>query len=217
MDAEEKYNQDLWFVLNKIKDGLLRQSDGNTLSYRVFVHPIKEEQPHPTDEQALLKKLEKLSVIKVVEKGDFQVGEDNKAGGISLKLKVYRREFDKHYEKNKKLSNELKNTLVFSRSGLIEYTTKSLTVHKTSFKPLTNPYRLLDFLVHNPLEDNKTYSFSKLARELRKPRKKVEYADDERRVRDTIQSIRVGLGYNGDELFNVDKGFSIKCKVSIKE
>lgn len=103
----------------------------------------------------------------------------------------------------------------YKNTGEIIYTDKSNTKHKGRFGLRDNGYLLLAFLAENP---GKTFTAKELAVNLNNARSESISTDD-RRIRDTIQTIRKELGLiknKANDIFMVDKGFGIGCKIEIK-
>ncbi len=101
------------------------------------------------------------------------------------------------------------------KDGHTIYWTDSLKKYMATFKPRTNPYILLIFLVQNPGE---IFSDEELVDKLNPQRRDANSADD-RRIRDTIETIRKKLKLTKnpeDDFFTVDKGFGLNCIVELK-
>lgn len=170
--------------------------------------------------------LKKERVIEAV--GEPDIIENDKKGTPDyqieevLHFKILKN-FGKFYEEYKKRvkqfddTGEGNNTLFFNiNDGKITYTTPSGETFEGKLKIGTNSYKLLYFLVN---QANKRFEFTELVQKLNAPRAQ-SYSTDERRVRDTVDSIKKALKngrkrYYGDDLFNSDSGFGIKCKVHI--
>lgn len=116
-------------------------------------------------------------------------------------------------EKEKAPSNP-NGLLVFQENGEITYISPTKEIYNTKLRKKTNSYNLLKFLVVNP---HKVFGFNKLEMYLEKVGHNVGYSTNERRVRDTIQSIKKKLKYQGQDLFESNKGFGLKCDVQIKK
>jgi len=229
ISAEEEYARFVWHILNKIKEKLLLQANKNEpLIYNLFLHPQSKDwdKPNSTTEQQLLEKLKKLGVMEeAVERTPFQIGKENetdnpKSAGISYYFKINEAVFNKYYGIYQKLveqydkADKQGNTLIFYENGEIKYIDPSGKEYQAKLKSNTNSYRLLKFLVYKPRQ---VFEFGELAKSLKKARSDVNYSDDERRVRDTVQSIKDKLKYYGDDLFESDNGFGLKCDVLIKK
>lgn len=229
ISAEEKVARYYWYILNKIKETLLIEKNKNkSISYALVLYPQPNnwDKPNSLVEQRLLEKLINLRVIKETdERADFQIGKEGetdnpKSAGTTYYLKINEALFDKQYNYYKKLVEQYGradnngNTLIFYEDGEIVYIDPTGKEYQTKLKTKTNSYSLLKFLVHNP---HRVFEFGKLAESLKKIRSQVDSSDDERRVRDTIQSIKEKLKYQGDDLFNSDHGFGLNCDVLIKK
>lgn len=108
------------------------------------------------------------------------------------------------------------NTLEFYKgSGDVIYLDKSGKPRKGHFNPRDNGYLLLAFLTQYP---GRVFTADETVKVLKKERSDGDSGAD-RRVRDTIQTIRKELGLVKDKVndfFIVEKGFSIGCKVELK-
>ena len=108
--VESKFNKDIWSVLEKIKDGLLRQmGNENIITYTVFTYPLSKSRTllDVVHEQDLIRKLKKDSIVEETEEpDDFTIGDNSKgnpkAAGISFHLKINEAAFNRYYEQSKK-------------------------------------------------------------------------------------------------------------------
>ncbi len=111
------------------------------------------------------------------------------------------------YDKNK-------GRLILYKNGRTVYTAPTGRKYEGKFSTKTNPYLLLQFLSK---ELGKVFEVQDLAKCLRNPRVGAEGTTEDRRVRDTVQSIRKKLKLpEGDDFFIVDKGFGLDCDVELK-
>jgi len=110
---------------------------------------------------------------------------------------------------------DLTNTLQFNKStGDVVYTDKLGNAHQGHLSPRGNSYLLLSFLSDNP---RKVFTADEIEKVLNKQRRDA-FSTPDRRVRDTIQTIRKELKIVNDKVndfFLVDKGFGLTCKVEI--
>lgn len=108
------------------------------------------------------------------------------------------------------------NTLEFHiNSGAAIYVDKSSKKYKGSFGIRDNSYKLLTYLAQHP---GQSFTPEELGAYLNKQREGA-YSTPDRRIRDTVQTIRKTLGFTKNktsDFFNVDKGYGIKCTVVIK-
>lgn len=101
------------------------------------------------------------------------------------------------------------------KNGYVVYWTNTLRKFQTTFKPKTNPYNLLNFMGQQP---DKIFTAKESVGVLN-PQRIDAYSTDDRRVRDTVQTIRNKLGLTQspqDDFFIVEKGFGLKCDVEFK-
>lgn len=226
LTSEEKFSLAVWYILEKIKKEILQQTDeNNSITYTVFVYPTTKDPttPHPTEEQILLRKLEKKGLFKEIrEKSGFQYGKDDvgnpESAGIQFYLKVNKVVFNKYHSKYQKkiktlkATSQNKNTLIFYKDGNVTYISPVGKIYKTEFGTKTNSYKLLLFLTQNP---RRHFGFYELAKQLKTPKITANSPSDERRVRDTIQSIKEKLQYKGKDLFKTDCGFTLITNAQI--
>lgn len=112
-----------------------------------------------------------------------------------------------HIDKGKLILNQ--------KNGHTIYWTNSLKKFEATFKPRTNPYKLLNFMGRQP---DKMSTAKELVEVLNAQRENANSIDD-RRVRDTVQTVRKKLGLiqnSQDDFFIVENGFGLKCDVELK-
>lgn len=229
ISAEEKLARYYWYILNKIKEALLvKENKNKIISYTLVMYPQPNDwnKPNSLIEQQLLEKLINLKVMKETkERGQFQIGKESKtdnpkSAGITYYFKINEANFNKLYNDYQKLveqydrADKQGDTLIFYENGEIVYIDPTGREYQTKLKTKTNSYSLLKFLVYKP---HRVFEFGELAESLKETRSQVDSPGDERRVRDTIQSIKEKLQYQGDDLFESDYGFGLKCDVLIKK
>jgi hypothetical protein len=107
----------------------------------------------------------------------------------------------------------LQAKLIIHRDGRVHFHSITGDIHETKFKVNSNSYLLLSFLAHKP---NETFRFGEIAKNLKQARRLAD-TDKETRVRNTVKEIRKKLILFPKEMFKVDKGFGLNCKVIIKE
>lgn len=228
LSADEKITYYYWHILNKIKEAAELQNNENApITYALFLHPALNDpyKPNSVVEQELIQKMIDEGILEETEeRSNFKVGEDvvgnPKAAGVHYYFKVDTVRFNDLYDKYKRLiqqhqlAEEKGNTLIFNTAnGEVSYTSPDGKTYEGELNKNTNSYRILSFLVDQPI--NKLFDFSELAKHLNSPRGHSREPTEERRVRDTIQSIKEVLNYYGEDLFISDYGFGIKCKVHI--
>lgn len=99
-------------------------------------------------------------------------------------------------------------------SGDVEYRASSGKKYTAHFGKTTNSYKLLSFLVENP---RKIFQVEELVKKLNKPTRRADSPTDDRRVRDTVQSIRDSFQIDeGYDFFLVNNGFGLNCIVDIR-
>lgn len=228
LSSEEKVTYYYWFVLDKIKKELeLRGKDDTPIVYTVYAYPtVSDSQiPNQLTEKRIIEKLTESNVIEeIIEETDFQVGGDDysnpDSAGTQYFLRMNQKKFNEIYEKYKELTSlyevaeEKGNTLTFNVDGEVSYISPDGKKYEAKLSTYTNPYKLLRYLVEQQTKE--IYKFPVLAKVLRE--EKIDSSSgDERRVRDTVSSIKKALGYHGDDLIISDKGFGINpnCTVNI--
>lgn len=131
------------------------------------------------------------------------------------------REFEDDLRKQQKHQAEMqalkqpptpKNKLIFyPKDGKVFYNSNE----QITFAPGTNPYLLISFLSTKP---GVLFTAQEVAEVLNVPRSGGQDSTPDRRVRDTIKTIRKGLGLSdNDDIFIVSKGFGFNCDIEIKK
>ena len=226
LSAEEKNDYYYWFVLDKIKEEIyLKNNKDSLITYSLYFIPSLNDphKPNPTTEQKVIDRLIEGKVIKEVDaQTDFQIGGDGignpKSAGVHYYLEIDDSRFDHLYKEYKsrveqyETAEEDGNTLYFNESGEIKYISPEGKTYTTKLNTSANSFQLLRFLANQP---SQKFGFSDLAEHLNSPRAQDKGSTDERRVRDTISSIKKALKYRGEDLFIAEWGFGIKCKVHI--
>ena len=223
ISSEEKYGRYVWYILDKMKEELLLQRDKREpIIYTLQLYPRTNDwdEPNPTVEQQLLEQLKGLGVMKETDQRcDFQSGKEDetenpKSAGSSYYFRINEDVFGKYFSKYKKLAEQYDradkegNTLIFNEDGNVTYISPKGEVYQAKLGLNTNSYGLLNFLANNPRQ---VYKFDELAKYLRKK----GGHDEERQVRDAVQSIKKNLRYKGNDLFESAYGFGLKCNVQI--
>lgn len=107
--------------------------------------------------------------------------------------------------------------LTFYNDGESIYFAPSGKKYEARLDANTNGYKLLNYLIAYPLKEFDAKHLEKFINDSRKG----SGADEDRRIRDTIQKIRVAFGLiknNMDDFFIVNHGlYGIKCEVEIKQ
>lgn len=100
-----------------------------------------------------------------------------------------------------------------SKTGEVTYISKTGKKYHKNMKIGKNEFLLLRRLAQSPFE---IISFSDLGKSLNEPKHFSDSPSNERRVRDTIKSIKDGLYLEGIDrvsLFTVNSGLSLNCTV----
>lgn len=228
LSADEKTAYYFFFVLDKIKVEInLQIAAKDPVNYIVVLHPALNDpyKPNSTTEQGIINKLIKVGVVtEAKEKSDSQILDYNsnnpKYASFTYYLKINDSSFNSLYQQYKKLvleyetADTMGNTLIFYTNGKVEYISPQGKEYKTSFGAKTSQYALLRFLAMSPFQ---VFTFDALAVPLKKVKSSVDYSDNERRVRDTIKSIKDKIGYKEDDLFISDYGFGLNCNIYLKK
>lgn len=216
MTLEEKLNNDILFVLERIKkELLLENTSGNFIEYNLTVYPSRPNAPSTTDEQQIIELLKKKKIVTQTKKGhDFSIvdpdSDNPKLAGLTLYLSIKEDVFNDYYEKIKKaVYGNTQNKLSISTDGNISYSSSEGTVYSGTLGTKTNAYNVLLALASKP---HKILSFGELAKHLKD---NDDSSDNERRVRDSIQTIKNAINYSGKDLFKVDYGFGLNCGAEI--
>lgn len=224
MTSEKRFYREVWYVLDKIKYQLLINKPSRVITYTTFYNPQAEVNQFAEQEIFIL--LQNEGVIKKAKglTGTFdpdkfsigKQGEKDSQIGLIFHFEATNK-FEDYYEKYKKYGGlsfqDTKETLILYRDGNVSFTTVSGNVKKGKFRIKSNPYNLLLYMSKEPY---KIFSFDELVVFLKKPRSESD-STNERRVRDTIQSIRKELKLAEGELFIVDYGFGLNCDVQIRK
>ena len=108
MNPYEKFNRDVWFVLQKIKEENLRTASGKPIEYIVkfsgYQPPITLK---PENEPKILKKIEELLAIQIIEKTESP--SEYHVEAIFFYLKILQPKFDELYKKYE-IANSPKGT-----------------------------------------------------------------------------------------------------------
>lgn len=215
MTVDEKVNQDIFFVLQKIqKEILLGKAINNEVTYNLSLFPKHKDQPTAVDEQTIIDLLVKNGVIeKIVSTEDFAVeGEEDgnpKYAGISYHIVINRLIFEKYYKKHSPTATSpTTNKLLISKDGDITFYSSTGDVYKCKLGTKTNAYSVLRTLCTDP---SRVFSFSELAANFKKG--SISNSPEERQVRDAVGTIKAKLQYKGNDLFMTNHGFGLKCGV----
>jgi hypothetical protein len=217
MTLEEKLNKDTLFVLERIKkELLLGNTTGNFIEYNLTVYPSRPNAPSIVDEQQIIELLKKRKIVTEIKKGhDFSIVDPDsnnpKLAGITLYLSIKEDVFNDYYEQIKKaVYGTTQNKLSISTDGNISYSSTEGTIYTGTLGTKTNGYNVLLALASKP---HKILSFGELAKHLKDTND--DSSDNERRVRDSIQTIKNAINYSGKDLFKVDYGFGLNCSAEI--
>lgn len=226
---EEKFDESIWKVLQKIK--LTRfQSKYNIALIRWHVDHDNEV------ENNIISQLEyEENVIKVIKDPiewitDFQIKQidiPNLVNPIHISdISYYRQssssfsniifleilsKFNEFYQiYKKKIELIEKDKLFFSKSGAVVFRCDGCE-YKAKFDPITNMYKALFLLVSN---QPSITSFDALDSSLER-RKLNTYPTEESRARQVIRDIKRKLKYKGKKLFYTKFGFRVIPEVTI--
>ena len=223
--VKEHFDLAVFYILNELERERLPYPDQKIVDYTRDIN-IKHMASFLFGmELDVINFLKKAGVIEEV--GEPDIIENDKKGTPDyqveevLHLKILKN-FGKFYEEYRKKVKQYEavggenNILFFNINGKIIYTTPTGEAFEGKLKIGKNSYNLLYFLAN---QANKRFEFTELAKTLNAPRAQSDPVD-ERRVRDTVESIKKTLKngrkrYYGDDLFMSDNGFGIKCKVHI--
>jgi hypothetical protein len=224
--VKENFDFAVFYILNELERKRLPYPDQKIVDYTRDINIRHMANFLFGMELDAIKFLKKERVIEEI--GEPDIIENNKKGTPDyqveevLHFKILKN-FSKFYEEYKKRVKQHEgaggedNTLFFNINGEISYITPTGETFEGKLKMGKISYNLLYFLAN---QANKKFEFTELAQKLiNKPRAQSD-PTDERRVRDTVGSIKKALKssgkrYYGDDLFISDKGFGIKCRVHI--
>ncbi len=140
----------------------------------------------------------------------------------SEEFKAFKRMYIKRKREERALADfksgrlvELKNKLIIhTKSGKAVYFGPSGKKYEHQFDVRDNTGKVLIYLASHPSGELDAATLAKL---LNKPRHDEVGNTDDRRVRDTFQSLRKGLGLvkNPDDCFQTARGFGLKCSVEL--
>lgn len=103
---------------------------------------------------------------------------------------------------------------LYLKSGRIVFSAPSGSTYKAQLRQGSNGYILLQYLMVQPV--GIAVPYIELAKHLNKKNENID-SDEERRVRDAIQSVRKALKLkNNDDLFMTAYGFGLNCNSLIK-
>lgn len=223
--VKEQFDLAVFYILNELERKRLPYPDQKIVDYTRdvnirhmanFLFGMELDVIKFLKEERVIEEIGEPDIVENAKKGtpDYQVEE-------VLHLKILKN-FSKFYEEYKKRARQYNatggenNILFFNINGKITYTTPTGETFEGKLKTGKNSYNLLYFLAN---QANKRFEFTELAQKLNVPRAQSDPID-ERRVRDTVESIKKNLKcgrkrYYGDDLFISDNGFGIKCRVHI--
>ena len=99
------------------------------------------------------------------------------------------------------------NIVFYLKSGRIIFTAPSGNTYEAQLSKGSNGYLVLQYLISS----GRVVPYLELAKQLNKQRENID-SDEERRVRDAIQSVRTALKLkNNDTPFITDYGFGLSC------
>lgn len=137
---------------------------------------------------------------------------------LASKLTRLQKQVERGIKKTKKqeplVGSILPNGLLkYKSDGDTTYTSISGKKYQAKFGKGSNPNRLLLYLTKDIHKS--AYKFDEFEEVLRKPRSGGEGSGNERRVRDTVQSIRTKMGLPRGEMIVIDNDVKIKCGIQI--
>jgi len=217
--AKEKFDYAIWYILDRLERKKLPYPNKKVVDYMMNIN-IKYQASFLFGlERDVIQFLKDKKVIKQI--GEPDIYESGKSG--TPKYKAYEtyhfkilNKFNDYYKKYTGLLKGKTNTnnlLIFSQNGEIAFTDGQGKSFNGKLGRNTNPYRTLSLLINNP--DNKFFTFDEIVKTLKEPRLGGEDSTNERRARDTINSIKKALKYNGKNLFVSDNGFKLKRDIQI--
>ena len=111
MSAEEKFNQEVWAVLNKIKKRYFYSKSNGDIDYRIYHPPVPDENmPLGTDELKIINKLQEWKAAKIkapkerMTDAEVSVGRAMNKTQIIIYLEILQPKFNEIYSKYQKLS-----------------------------------------------------------------------------------------------------------------
>lgn len=219
MTIDEKVNNDIYFVLQKIqKSILLGDIKDNEVEYTLVVYPPIADNPSTVDEQRIIRLLEEKGILTNTNQiDDFRVGSEEtnpKLTGSIFHLRINLPAFEDYYEQIKNsFVGSNKHKLIITNNGRITYISTDGQTYQGKLGIKTNAYIALLKLAKEP---NKIFTFDEIVADFNNP--KGNSGDNplpERRARDAIQTIKNKLNYFGADLFKVDYGFGLNCSVEL--
>lgn len=223
LSAEEKTAYYYFYILNKIKEGLILKDNKNgVVEYNLFLYPSLNDpyKPNSTQEQILIDNLIKSNILEETEKrGDFKIGK-HKTGkpiptGIVYYIMVINPAFEIMYKKYCAIikNNQIGNVLTFySNDGRITYISPEGEEYNCKLRINSNPYALLKILTKEP---HKVFKFDEIAKDFKELKANIN-SDNERRVRDAVSFIKKKLKYHKNDLFISEYGFGLRCDVNLR-
>lgn len=112
MTPEEKFNQDIWYVLQEIKKKSLYAADNKSVSYEIDDNIIVAGHPSAKEEGAILIKLQQQQGIKIINK-KVVLNDYGLESGTTYFLEILQPKFDDFYEKYNSSKNSSPPTKYF--------------------------------------------------------------------------------------------------------
>lgn len=109
MTIKEKYQKDMWYVLQRIKDGDLRRVESEGIEYKIEIDPSRKNAPEPNNESRMIRQLLKLKAIKELEpsqKVKSQVSNFTIRASYFYYLKIIPKKFNELYLQYELLASE---------------------------------------------------------------------------------------------------------------
>ena len=207
MESEEKFNNNLRRVLEKIKLYALDFIEYRTVEYPIFT----EHEFDVADEEKILDSLITNGVLEhtqpvrtiIVSEKDPYLQQNIYDFWVNKKL------FLELYEKlGKNVLDKRRGKLLISNDGQTTYTSVKGTAKTAKFNKNTSEYLILDHLAMNPGIAVET---TRLIDKLKTNRNNADYADPKQRVLDKIKAIRKKLG--NEIITTTPNGYILDCEV----
>ena len=216
LTSEDRFNHEMWHVLDKINYELLINRPERTIKY---IYNQFDEKLFPVDRD-IFRLLENDGIIKRarglggdLEPDIFSVG-DPQIKGLIFHF-IVTDKFESYYQKYKlKLgiqNSDVAKKLILFANGKVVYITAESNQYNSTFSRQGNEFRLLKLFGSNP---HHTFDQAEMERD-----PKLKGGD--RQIRDIVGYIKKRMKLNrnnSDDFFLVDKGtFGIDCDFEIRE
>lgn len=226
VSAVDKFEENVWRIMNKIMESKLSLNLTDGLPYLVVFDRKHKEIP-VVEEMNIISRLEHLDLISIIE-GPKTIGTNDEnqskthpmGAGYVLKLNSKFGEVYEYYRRKYQDEESAYKLTIYQETGRVEYTTPNST-YATVFRKNDTALMLLIILANYPYKTQSPLSICKKLDGMTQG-KTGKNENDERRIRDAIRHIRKRLSLTenkpDDKLFLVDnKNFGIGCDVLIKK